>query len=130
MMPPSVIVPVLSRLRQSTRASVSTDSSSCTSVFLRASRIAATAKLSEVSNTKPSGIMPTTPATADTMACRHSPEAIAAFHPPTVLICDQTSSTHSGTTRNVMNFRIVLMPLFRSDTVFLYTLACAVNVAA
>ena len=64
------------------------------------------------------------------MACRHSPEAIAAFHLPTVLICDQTSSTHSGTTRNVMNFRIVLMPLFRSDTVFLYTLACAVNVAA
>ena len=29
-----------------------------------------------------------------------------------------------------MNFKIVLMPLFRSDTVFLYTLACAVSVAA
>ena len=29
-----------------------------------------------------------------------------------------------------MNFRIVLMPLFRSDTVFLYTFACAVSVAA
>ena len=118
-MPPSVMVPVLSRFKLSTRASVSTDSSSCTSVFLRARRIAASAKFSEVSSTRPSGIMPTTPATAETTAWRHSPVAMATPHPPTVLICDQTSSAHRGTTRKVMNFRMVLMPLFRSETVFL-----------
>ena len=83
-MPPSVIVPVLSRLSASTRASVSTDSSSCTSVLWRASRMAATAKFSEVSSTRPSGIMPTTPATAETTACLHSPVESAASHPPTV----------------------------------------------
>ncbi len=63
--------------------------------------------------------MPTTPATADITAERHSPVETAAFHPPTAFICDQMSSTHNGTTRKVMNFRIVLMPLLRSETVFL-----------
>ena len=92
--------------------------------------MAAIAKFSEVSSTSPSGIMPTTPATAETTACRHSPVEIATDQPPTVWICERMSSTHSGTTRKVMNLRIVLMPLFRSDTVFLYTLACAVRVAA
>ena len=29
-----------------------------------------------------------------------------------------------------MNFRIVLMPLFRSDTVFFFCIPCAVSVAA
>ena len=52
---------------------------------------------------------------------RGTPFAVemATFQPPTVRTCDQMSSTQSGTTRKVMNFRIVLMPLFRSDTVFL-----------
>ena len=129
-MPPSVMVPVLSRFRQSTRASVSTDSSSCTSVFLRARRMAATAKFNDVSNTRPSGIMPTTPATAETTACRHWPGARACDQPPTAFICDQTSSTHNGTTMKVMTFRIVLMPLFKSEVVFLNTLASAVIFAA
>ena len=55
---------------------VSTDSSSCTSVFLRAKRMAASAKFSEVSSTRPSGIIPTTPATAEMTAERHSPVEI------------------------------------------------------
>ena len=129
-MPPSVIVPVLSRLRQSTRARVSTASSSCTRVLRRAKRIAAMAKFSDVSSTSPSGIMPTTPATAETTASRHCPVAIAAFHPPTRFIWESTSSTHNGTTRNVMNLRIVLMPSCKSDFVRVNTLACAVRRAA
>ncbi len=55
MMPPSVMVRFYRGSAQSTRARVSTDSSSCTSVFLRAKRMAASAKLSEVSSTRPSG---------------------------------------------------------------------------
>lgn len=99
-------------------------------MFLRASLIAASAKLSEVSSTRPSGTMPTTPATDETTACRHAPLAMAADQPPTVFICVRMSRMHSGTTRNVMNLRIVLMPLLRSETFFLYTFACAVSVAA
>ena len=63
--------------------------------------------------------MPTTPATADTTAERHWPVEMATSQPPTACTCDQMSSTHSGTTRKVMNLRMVLMPLLRSDTVFL-----------
>ena len=67
--------------------------------------------------------MPTTPATEETTAWSHSPVAMALCQPPTVRICVTMSSMHSGTTRNVMNLRIVLMPLFRSETFFLYTFA-------
>ena len=50
---------------------------------------------------------------------RHWPVETATSQPPTACTCDQMSSTHSGTTRKVMNLRMVLMPLLRSDTVFL-----------
>ena len=60
---PSVSVPVLSRHTTSTRARPSTAGSSCTSTLRRASVTAATPKATLVSSTRPSGTIPTTPAT-------------------------------------------------------------------
>ena len=83
--------------------------------------MAASAKFSEVSSTS---LRDHTDHTGHCGNDRgtHSPVEMATFQPPTVRTCDQMSSTQSGTTRKVMNFRIVLMPLFRSDTVFLLNL--------
>ena len=61
---PSVSVPVLSRQTTSTRARPSTAGSSWTSTLRRASVTAASPNAMLVSRTRPSGTMPTTPATA------------------------------------------------------------------
>ena len=57
---PSVIVPVLSRHSTFTRASISSEYISCTSVFDFASLIIPTASASEVSSSIPEGIIPIT----------------------------------------------------------------------
>ena len=62
-MEPSVMVPVLSRQRVSTRAQVSTQYISCTRVFRAESLITLTANARLMSSTRPSGIMPTIAAT-------------------------------------------------------------------
>ncbi len=65
---PSVIVPVLSRQRTSTRASVSTAANSWTRAWRRPSRTTPAAKATLVSRTSPSGTMATTPATVPAAA--------------------------------------------------------------
>ena len=66
---PSVMVPVLSRHRVSTRASVSMQYSSCTSVLRFARLMEPTASATLVSKTRPSGITTSNAATVDTIAC-------------------------------------------------------------
>jgi hypothetical protein len=61
---PSVSVPVLSTQIVSTAARLSVALICCTSVSLRASRTAATAKVTLISSTSPSGIRVTRPAVA------------------------------------------------------------------
>ena len=61
---PSVSVPVLSTQIVSTAARLSVALICCTSVSLRASRTAATAKVTLISSTSPSGISVTSPAVA------------------------------------------------------------------
>ena len=63
--------------------------------------------------------MPTTPATADTTACRQAPVARAVWKPPTVRIWVKMSSRQRGMTTMVMTLRMVLMPSFRSEWTFL-----------
>ena len=65
---PSVRVPVLSRHRTSTRASVSMQKSSWTRVFLRPKLMTPTASAMLMSSTSPSGIIPSTAATVLTIA--------------------------------------------------------------
>ena len=62
-MVPSVIVPVLSRQRVSTLASVSIQYNSCTSVFFVARTREPSVRATLVSSTRPSGIIPRTAAT-------------------------------------------------------------------
>ena len=57
---PSVIVPVLSRHRTLTRASISREYISCTSVLYFARRIMPTESATVVSSNKPEGTMPMT----------------------------------------------------------------------
>ncbi len=61
---PTVRVPVLSTQIVSTEARLSVALICCTSVFRFASRIAATAKVTLISSTRPSGISVTKPAVA------------------------------------------------------------------
>ena len=68
---PVVMVPVLSRHTTLTRASVSTEGSSCTNTCWRASETAAVRNASVESSTRPSGTSPTIPAAELTVASRH-----------------------------------------------------------
>ena len=69
---PSVSVPVLSTQIVSTAASASVAAICWTSVFWRASRTAATARVTLISSTRPSGISVTRPAVASWAASRNS----------------------------------------------------------
>ena len=69
---PSVSVPVLSTQIVSTAASASVAAICWTSVFWRASRTAATARVTLISSTRPSGIRVTRPAVASWTASRNS----------------------------------------------------------
>jgi len=80
LMSPSVIVPVLSRQRTSTRASVSTAGSSWTRAWRRPRRTTPAANAMEVSSTRPSGTMATTPATVPAAASRQSSWALSWLH--------------------------------------------------
>ena len=79
-MVPSVMVPVLSRHRVSTRANVSTQYKSRTRVFRAESFTTLTAKHTLTSSTRPSGIMPTMAAVVlTTEFCRVSPSTKNCF---------------------------------------------------
>ena len=79
-MVPSVMVPVLSRHRVSTRARVSTQYRSRTRVFRAESFTTLTAKHTLTSSTSPSGIMPTMAAVVlTTEFCRVSPSTKNCF---------------------------------------------------
>ena len=69
---PSVSVPVLSTQIVSTAASASVAAICWTSVCWRASRTAATARVTLISSTRPSGISVTSPAVASWAASRNS----------------------------------------------------------
>ena len=73
---PVVIVPVLSRQSVSTRARVSMQYSFCTSTCFCASRMTDTAKTVDVSKIKPSGIMPTSAETVDSIELLNSPPSM------------------------------------------------------
>jgi len=112
---PSVMVPVLSTHRTSTRARISTAGSSWTSTRVLARMAAARAKLIDVSSTSPSGIMPTTPATANTTARRQVPSAIACVSPPWLCNWLQNSSTVTGTMIQETATSTLLMPVRSSE---------------
>ena len=114
-MRPVVMVPVLSRHSVSTRARTSTAGSSWTRTRRRARRSEAVAKLTLVSSTSPWGTMPTTPAMAATVAMRQAPVARAACQPPAALICDQASSSATGTMTQEIQRRTRSVPSWSSE---------------
>ena len=96
---PSVSVPVLSMHTVSTAASDSVAAICWTSVFIRASRMAAIASVTLISSTSPSGISVISPAV----------EVWAASSNATLRSASATSrSTASGTIRIVVALRIRL----------------------
>ncbi len=106
-MPPSVRVPVLSRQTMSTRASPSMAGSSCTRHCLRPSRTTPIAKATEVSSTRPSGIIGTMPPTV------RATESLKLLSLTTSWL--MISPIAVGTIIHVTYLRIVLIPLRSSD---------------
>ena len=113
---PSVSVPVLSVHSTSTLARPSTAGSSCTRTLLRARRTTATPKATLVSRTRPSGTIPTVPATApDTASCQESWSRN----------CETNSSAAVGTIAHVTYTRMRLIPDLSSERTRVKRLACS-----